>query len=84
VQLGSGKKAYPDFTLLNTKTREEVYFEHFGLLDDEDYRGQALRKLNEYRRSGIFPGKNLLFSYETEDNPLDIKGVREMLKVIFR
>ena len=84
VQLRSGKKVYPDFTLLKTKTREEVYFEHFGLLDDEDYRGQALRKLNEYRRSGIFPGKNLLFSYETEDIPLDIKGVREMLKVIFR
>ena len=49
VQLGSGKKAYPDFTLLNTKTREEVYFEQFGLLDDEDYRGEALRKLGEHK-----------------------------------
>lgn len=49
VQLGSGKKSYPDFTLLNTKTREEVYFEQFGLLDDEDYRGEALRKPGEYK-----------------------------------
>ncbi|MBR5348734.1 MAG: hypothetical protein IK125_05815 [Lachnospiraceae bacterium] len=84
VQLRSGKKAYPDFTLLNTKTREEVYFEHFGLLDDADYRGEALRKLEEYRRSGIFSGRNLMFSYETEDTPLDIKGIREMLKTMFK
>ena len=84
VQLRSGKKAYPDFTLLNTKTREEVYFEHFGLLDDEEYRGEALRKLEEYRRSGIFSGRNLMFSYETEGIPLDIKGIREMIKIIFK
>ena len=84
VQLKSGKKAYPDFTLLNTKTREEVYFEHFGLLDDEEYRGEALRKLEEYRRSGIFSGRNLMFSYETEGIPLDIKGIREMIKIIFK
>ena len=35
---------------------------------------------NEYRRSGIYPGKNLIFTYETDDSPLDIKGIKEMLK----
>lgn len=35
---------------------------------------------NDYRRSGIYPGKNLIFTYETDDSPLDIKGIKEMLK----
>ncbi|WP_256372301.1 hypothetical protein [Butyrivibrio sp. CB08] len=36
-----------------------------------------------YRASGIYPGKNLMFTYETEDNPLDITGVRKMLTEVF-
>lgn len=32
--LPKGGVRYPDFTLLNVKTRETVYYEHFGLLDD--------------------------------------------------
>ena len=84
VKLGSGRTAYPDFTLLHKRTREEIYFEHFGMLDDDVYRSEALHKLDEYRKSGIYPGRNLLFSYETEETPLDIKGIRDMLKWMFR
>lgn len=84
LNLRSGKTVYPDFTLLNRRTRKEVYFEHFGLLDDGAYLNGALQKLDGYRDSGIFPGKNLIFSYETEEYPLDIKGIREMLKGSFK
>ena len=71
---------YPDFTMLKISTREEHYLEHFGLLDDEEYREQFFEKLEEYRKNGIYPGKNLLFTYETETHPLDITGIRKMLK----
>ncbi|RKM60324.1 hypothetical protein D6855_06235 [Butyrivibrio sp. CB08] len=40
-------------------------------------------KMDLYRASGIYPGKNLMFTYETEDNPLDITGVRKMLTEVF-
>lgn len=83
VKLQNGNTRYPDFTLLNVQTREEVYLEHFGLLDDEEYRRDCLRKLDEYRRNGIYPGKNLVFTYETESNPLDIKGIKNMLAELF-
>ena len=74
---------YPDFTLLKKKTREEIYLEHFGLLDDEEYRHKCLEKLDEYRHNGIYPGKNLLITYESEEFPLDIKGIRKMIKDLF-
>ncbi len=83
LSLRNGSIRYPDFTLLRVKTREEVYLEHFGLLDDEEYLYKNLQKLDEYRDNGIYPGKNLIFTYETGDNPLDIRGIRAMLKDIF-
>ncbi len=74
---------YPDFTLLKVRTREEIYLEHFGLLDDEDYRVSCIHKLDEYRENGIYLGKNLLITYESNSSPLDIKGTRKMMKEIF-
>ncbi len=82
LKLKSGVTRYPDFTLLKVSTGEEIYLEHFGLLDDEEYRSENLRKLEEYKRNGIYIGKNLLFTYETGSTPLDIKGIRQMLKEI--
>ena len=84
LKLKNGAVRYPDFTLLKTVTREEIYFEHFGLLDDEEYRTGCLKKMDEYRENGIYPGRNLLFSYETEESPLDIKGIGRMIKEIFK
>ena len=43
----------------------------------------ALEKLDEYRSSGIYPGKNLIFTYETQYSPFDIKGIRKMITLNF-
>ena len=67
---------------MQVKAREEIYLEHFGLLDDEEYLYKNLQKMDEYRDNGIYPGKNLIFTYETGENPLDIRGIRAMLKEI--
>ena len=74
---------YPDFTLLKVKSREVVYLEHFGLLDDEKYRAGCIKKLDEYMDNGIYLGRNLLITYECEWNSLDIGGTRKMLREIF-
>ncbi len=54
--------------------------EHFGLLDDTDYLDSCLQKLDEYRKNSIYPGRNLICTYETAEHPLDIKGIRQMIK----
>lgn len=83
LKLKNGKKKYPDFTLLDVKNRRIVYHEHLGLIDDDDYRRRNLRKLDEYRRNGIYPGKNLIITYEADGSYLNVKEVREMVKEIF-
>lgn len=83
VKLRNGRTKYPDFTLLDVKNRRIIYHEHLGLLDDDDYRRRNLRKLNEYRRSGIYPGKNLIITYEADGSYLNVREIREMVKEIF-
>lgn len=82
LQLKSGKKKYPDFTVLKVNTREVIYHEHLGLLDDEEYRKANLVKIEEYRNSGIYLGKNLIITYEGTGCPLNIKGIRKMVQEI--
>ncbi len=84
LNLKNGQYRYPDFTLLKVRTGEEIYMEHFGMWDEERYREDSLRKLDDYRANGIYPGKNLIFTYETATHPLDIKGIKTMLRDLFQ
>ena len=36
---------YPDFTLLNVRTRTEIYLEHFGMMDNPEYAQKQFRNL---------------------------------------
>ncbi len=84
LKLKSGRTVYPDFTLLDTNARKEIYHEHMGLLDDDEYRSHNLRKIEEYRKNGIFMGKNLIITHESAGSPLNIRNVEMSTRWIFR
>lgn len=71
---------YPDFTLLNVSKRKEYYLEHFGMMDTPEYCQKVILKLENYARNEIYPGKNLLITFETFRNPLNMNTVEQMLK----
>ena len=68
---------YPDFALLHVRERRTIYWEHFGLASNGDYSVKALQKLRQYESSGFEPGRDLLFSVEADNMPLDVKGLEE-------
>lgn len=80
LQLKGYGTIYPDFTLLNTKTRKEYYLEHFGMMDIPEYACKAVQKLESYGRNGIFPGDKLLLTYETSDMICDMRVVQKLLE----
>lgn len=82
LRLKNGETRYPDFTLYNKNTRKEVYYEHFGLLDDREYLKASLKKIDEYQKNDIYLGKNLIFSFETNLQPFNISRIRKMLKEV--
>lgn len=81
--LPNGKVVYPDFTLLKKSTRQIYYHEHFGLFDNTEYRNNALRKMDTYRRNGVFTGKNLIITYESSECPLDLPALKKSFAEIF-
>lgn len=82
--LSGNIKLYPDFTILKMPEREEVYLEHFGMMDNDNYAETVMYKLGTYEKNGIFLGKNLFMTYETSKNPLNTRILDSFLKELFR
>lgn len=75
-----GKKIVPDFTILHPATGEKLYWEHFGIMDDPDYARETYKKLVWYGQNGILPGKSLIITMETENEPLGIQNIRQLIE----
>ncbi len=80
VKLEGHGKVHPDFTVLNTRTREEFYWEHLGMMDLPEYSNKAIKKIDTYEKNGVFVGKKLLVTYETSFYPLNIRSIERTIK----
>lgn len=74
---------YPDFTILDPVTREEVIFEHFGMVDKEEYRHTMFDKIRLYEENGYVIGKNFLFTFETAEHPFTMDQFIRILEARF-
>lgn len=75
---GESRIFHPDFVCLNLRTREEFLWEHFGMMDDAEYFARAARRLRLYETNQIFPGKNLIISVETSDQPASARQIERL------
>lgn len=73
-------KIYPDFTCLNVRRRTEFVWEHFGMMDDLEYANKAMRKERCYEENGFFCGVNLIITRETQESPLDVTTVTNLIR----
>ena len=64
---------YPDFTILNVKRRKEYVWEHCGRMDDPGYAERTVEKITNYGMNGYYPGENLILTFETAGQPLNLK-----------
>lgn len=71
-------RIYPDFTIFNPHDGKEYYLEHFGMVDDEAYRNDMLRRINAYRLNKL--DDQLLMTFETGEKPLDTREVDEIIR----
>lgn len=78
-----GMVLYPDFTIMKRSAAEIFYWEHFGMMDVESYVDTFIRKMNEYILAGIYPGKQLICTFESSAQPLETKVVRNLIKEYF-
>ena len=78
--IGGYSPVYPDFTVLNKRTRQEYVWEHLGAMDDPDYCQSALAKLNRYALAGYLPGDKLIVTQESAREPLDTRVVQALIE----
>ena len=74
---------YPDFTIRHPVTGKRIYWEHFGLMDNREYRNGACKKIRLYCDNGILPSINLIATFETTDHPLDVEIVEKIITHYF-
>ena len=71
---------YPDFTFLSPKTREEIYWEHDGKMDDSVYARNAIRKIEAYEKNGIYMGDRLIVTFETSESVLNTNMIEKIVQ----
>lgn len=71
---------YPDFTILHPRSQSTLVWEHFGMMDNEQYADNAHHKLCQYTLHGWVPGSNLITTYETLEHPLDSRQINAAIE----
>lgn len=71
---------HPDFTCLNVQKRKEYIWEHFGMMSDSNYLGNALNKIEKYTQDGYCPCDNILMSFETISSPLSSRVIEHYIR----
>lgn len=82
LELG-GVSYYPDFTIRHPLTGKVFYWEHFGIMDDFEYCRKTFSKLQTYASFGIIPTINLITTYETRKEPLNLGTIESVVKYYF-
>jgi hypothetical protein len=79
VEPGFLDVAFPDFTVMNIRTGKVMYWEHFGMLDNQQYFSDYITKMENYSAYGYLPGRDVILSFETAESGLRTKTVAALI-----
>ena len=73
-------KRIPDFTIKRPRDQKIIYWEHLGMMDNEGYRRENNRKLQEYEDINVTPWNNLIMTYDQEDGGIDVRIIDGLIQ----
>lgn len=74
---------YPTFTFYSTDINDEIYWEHFDIIEDSEYYQDVLSKIDNYAKNGIFLGDRLIISFEDIKEKVNLQTVElQILKYL--
>lgn len=79
-----GQSFAPDFTILHPNSNRQMFWEHFGLMDNEDYFEDFAYKIKLYAREQIILGDNLIATFETMNTPLSFTTINNLINQYFK
>lgn len=73
---------YPDFVVALPELNRSFIIEHCGLWNDKDYKQDAQSKIDKYITRGFMPGKEIIFTFESDRLPLDMDVVKNQINAL--
>ena len=70
----------PDYTIYRAYDERIIYWEHFAMMDLDDYKNGYEKKMWAYEKAGIVPWDNLIVTFDTLDGGLRGDLVEAMIK----
>lgn len=80
VKLTNGQIFYPDFTFYDSYRNLDIYWEHFGMMEDPKYSFSMMNKIITYETNGIFLGDRLIITMESSSQPLNIAWAEKLIE----
>ena len=80
IHLNDKNTFYPDFTFLHPRSHKEIYWEHFGMMNDIEYANKTFKKIEIYAQNGIKTGDNLILTFETLSYSPDDKYIERLIR----
>ena len=77
-----GIRLRPDFMIMNPRTGRIFYWEHFGMIEKQDYRDRMLNNLSSYELSGLFPGNGLIATFDDGTHPLSKETIGRIISAL--
>ena len=77
---GSEMIGVPDFNCLNVRLRKDYYWEHLGMLGDQEYANRNVKKIEKYTLAESFDESRLILTFETQKHPLNTMVVEEKIR----
>lgn len=71
--VGLPKPINPDFVIYIKELDNCKFHEHLGMKDYADYIRDTKIKYCNYTNAGLIPGQDILFTYDTDEVPFDIR-----------
>lgn len=71
--------AAPDFNCLNIRLRKEFYWEHLGMMGNDDYANRNAAKIEKYTLAKDFDETCLIVTFETDRHPLNTRVIEEKI-----
>lgn len=71
-------RIHPDFRILLVNSHRVVYLEHNGMMSDPAYLDSFMRRQAAYIKNGYIPGRDVIFTFESADHPLDSATINRL------
>lgn len=77
--LNNGNVRIPDFTIDDAESGTLFYWEHCGMMSNEEYKKRWEDKKREFELNGIIEGVNLIVSYDESDGSINSQAIKALI-----